>query len=150
MVPHLPAYLLLLPALAAAGDTVPFGQPFSLAVAETTVVGSQLEVAFVGILADSRCPADVLCVWEGDAAAGIMIRPFGRDPEIIVLHTHEAWGRERDLGSWRIVQLGVAPYPASATIPIDPETYVVTLQVDATGPVAGVPTAWGAAKAGYR
>jgi hypothetical protein len=147
---HLLAFLLLLPMLAVAGDPVPFGQPFSLAVAETSIVGFQLEVAFVEILADSRCPADVLCVWEGDAAAKIMIRPIGRDPEIIDLHTHEAWGRERDLGAWRIMLLEVVPYPESATIPIDPATYVVTLQVDAIGPAAGVPTAWGAAKAGYR
>lgn len=150
MARHLFACLLLLPAAALAADGVPFGQPFVLGVNESVVVGAQVAVGFLEVPADSRCPADVLCFWPGDAEVSLLIRPLGRDPEYFVLHTYDDFGRELDLGAWRFSLLDLAPYPATAAIPIDPATYVVTLKVDLLGPVEVAPCRWGAAKARYR
>lgn len=48
----------------ALGDTV------RIVVGQAAVFdGGKLEVAFDTLEADSRCPADAVCVWQGDAAA---------------------------------------------------------------------------------
>jgi hypothetical protein len=152
MVPcRLLACLVLLPVAASAGATVPYGEPFTLAVDQTECVGSgELQIGFSGILADSRCPADALCFWPGDAAASLLVQPAGADPELIVLHTYVDFARQIDFGIWRVILRGVAPYPTSSTVPIDPESYVVTVEVQLLGPVTFARTAWGAAKARYR
>ncbi|MDO9445893.1 MAG: hypothetical protein Q7K37_11305, partial [Dehalococcoidia bacterium] len=42
-----------------------FLQPGERAVFEAG--GERLEVLFVGVTADSRCPVDVTCIWAGEA-----------------------------------------------------------------------------------
>jgi hypothetical protein len=145
------ACLLLLPVATTAGAAVPYGEPFTLAVEQAESVGTDgLLVGFAGLLEDSRCPADVLCFWPGDAAASLMIQPAGQDPEFIVLHTFADFARQIDIGLWRIILHGVMPYPASIMVPIDPAAYEVTVEVQLLGPVEITRTTWSAAKARYR
>ena len=152
MVPRrLLACLLLLPVAASAGAAVPYGEPFTLAVGQAAAVGpGNLLVGFVEVLEDSRCPADVVCFWPGDAAASLLVQPLGADPVFIVLHTYYDFDRQLDIGLWRIILHGVMPYPMSIMTPIDPASYVVTVEVQLLGPVVITPTTWGAAKARYR
>lgn len=46
-----------------------FLQPGERAVFEAD--GERLEVLFVGVTADSRCPVDVTCIWAGEARVAL-------------------------------------------------------------------------------
>jgi len=94
-----------------------------------------VEIGFLAIREDSRCPADVQCVWAGNAAAEISVGPAdGRmgPTHPLVLNT----GIEPQSGealSTRVTLLEVRPEPVS-TQPIPPAQYVVRLAVARVGP----------------
>ncbi|MBU0741448.1 hypothetical protein KKG45_08235 [bacterium] len=141
---------LCLIAAAAAAASVPLGEPFVLGVGESVAVGDGgLVVGFNAILADSRCPVEALCFWEGDAEAQLWADAPVDPPLTFVLHTT----LEPHLittGHFRIELLWVAPYPTIATVPIDPGTYEVTLVALSTAPTANEPATWSTVKALYR
>ncbi|MDH3457612.1 MAG: hypothetical protein OER90_12310, partial [Gemmatimonadota bacterium] len=60
----------LLLAAACTSATAPtVGEEFQLAVGERVSIPEEnLWLRFLGIASDSRCPSDVVCVWEGDGA----------------------------------------------------------------------------------
>lgn len=50
------------------------GQEFSLSIGQSVVItGEDLEIRFVEVSEDSRCPKDVTCVWEGRVIALVEI-----------------------------------------------------------------------------
>ena len=50
------------------GPTVPMNRQFTLAPQEAAAIeGTGRRVQFVGVNGDSRCPADAICIWVGDA-----------------------------------------------------------------------------------
>jgi len=137
-----------LPALATA--SVPLGQPFTLAVGEAAEVGDGgLSVGFEEILEDSRCPMDAYCFWEGNAEAALWAAlPIG-DVDHFSLHTTlEPQFYLKDI--FRITLLWVAPYPASSTVPIPPETYEVMLVVVRVGVTETEFLTWSTLKTLYR
>ena len=77
------------------------GQPFTLALGGVAAVsGADVEIRFVRVADDSRCGADVVCVWEGNARIEIEARslPAGvadlyslnttLDPKRVVVGSH--------------------------------------------------------------
>ncbi|MEK7667853.1 MAG: hypothetical protein AAB409_04320 [Gemmatimonadota bacterium] len=89
---------------------------------------SVMRISFLGVRADSRCPVDVVCVWQGDAEVEIGVR-FGMGPTVpYVLHTGVA-PRSVDLGLYRITLVGLRPTPVSTT-PIPPDCYVAELRLE--------------------
>ena len=105
------------------------GDTFRLPVGGMARVGRDgLLVAFRGVSTESRCPTDVTCVWEGDAAVRLNVtvgrmawRPIdlhtGIDPRSIEFQGHTI----------RLVSLEPSP---TSDEPIDPARYVATLRVD--------------------
>jgi hypothetical protein len=103
-------------------------QPFTLSPGQTAQVeGTGLTVTFESVTADSRCPVDVTCVWEGDAKVAIeVLTPTPRaDHE---LHTSGRDGREASHGAYRITLVKLEPAPRS-TATISPGDYRATLVV---------------------
>ena len=47
------------------------GRPFAHAVGETVLLEQGLGVSFTSVIGGSRCPSDVVCVREGNAAIAI-------------------------------------------------------------------------------
>lgn len=89
---------------------------------------SVMGVSFLGVLSDSRCPVDVLCVWQGDAEVEIGVR-FGEGPTVpYVLHTGVE-PRSVDVRLYRITLVRLRPAPVSTTT-IPPESYVAELRVE--------------------
>lgn len=70
-----------------------------------------LQVTYVRLVSESRCPANAVCVWEGDAAVRIAARAVGvamdttihtaLDPKVIAI------------GSNQVSLLEVQPYPGA-------------------------------------
>ena len=105
------------------------GRPFELAVGQTATFGRDgLEVGFKGVPSDSRCPADVMCVWEGDAHVQIWAHDPDRAQTDLDLHTFRGYEREASFGPYVIRLLQVVPYPRTDT-ELDPDDYTVTLVV---------------------
>lgn len=110
------------------GPTVPLNEQFTLAPGELAhVQPAATTVQFVGVTGDSRCPANAICIWLGDAT--VHLRIFGgRAPSDYELHTGDSQRRSvlhRDL---RIELIQLQPYPFSSRT-IDPSDYRATMLV---------------------
>jgi hypothetical protein len=110
------------------GPAVPLSERFVLAPGGTAAIAKAgINVQFVGVSGDSRCPADAFCIQGGDAIVEVRVLDGGA-AVLYELHTGDkqrASAPHRDL---RIELLDVQPYPFSAR-PIDASDYRVTLVV---------------------
>jgi len=111
----------------APNSTVPLGTDFTLAPGESAAVnGESLQLTFVKLTGDSRCPANVQCVWAGSA--------------VIAVHTTSSVGT-RDLPLETLVArdtatvdgflvrlVSVTPAPLT-TDPIPPASYRATMRI---------------------
>jgi hypothetical protein len=114
------------PSTEVAGDAaVPLGQPFALAVGETAVLEDGLDVRFAWLVGDSRCPADVVCVWEGNAEVAIEVAMAGKDRASLRLNTNPGFATEATYLAYTVELIGLEPYPRTDS-PTD-EPYRATL-----------------------
>jgi hypothetical protein len=103
------------------------GEPFTLAPGETAQVeGTGFAVTFESVSADSRCPSDVTCVWEGDAVVLVSLRPATTSPR--ELHTSGRFATEAEVDGYRVRLVELAPVPRSGASPA-PSAYRLTLVV---------------------
>lgn len=104
------------------------GSDFELSPSQSAVVdGGALRVTFVKVSADSRCPADVQCVWAGDAATALILGSANGETTTATLHTtltpHSVMS-----GAYDVALVGVKPAPRQgSTIP--QASYVATFRV---------------------
>jgi len=113
----------------APSNEVSTDQELELGPGQSALVGPEpLKVTFDGITADSRCPPEVQCVWEGDAVARVMAATGTQEPAVYELHTNTGFTTQVDHGGYRIRLSAVAPVP-HAGVEIDPKSYVITLLV---------------------
>jgi hypothetical protein len=110
-----------------AGIDAVLGQPFTLRIGQTAALaGTSLTVRLQAVPADSRCPADVQCVWSGNARVDLRAAGAG-----VSLNTHEE-PRAATVGEYRIELIDLAPLPKS-TESIAPASYAATLRVTRPG-----------------
>jgi hypothetical protein len=114
------------------------GQPFTLKVGNQVRVAhpkakDRLEIRFLRVSEDSRCPSDVVCVWEGNAQIQLELALEGRGKTVIALNS-ALKPQEAIFAAFRIKLLSLEPYPKS-TRPIHPRKYRAKLIVeDANSP----------------
>lgn len=105
------------------------GREFRLrAQQQVTLKGESLRIKFVGVKEDSRCPADVKCVWAGNAAVRIDVSIRGRGSKSLALNT-TGNSPPLDYRGYKIRLVELSPYPRSNR-KIAEGDYVVTLLVD--------------------
>ncbi len=107
------------------------GEPFQLRVGERAVIESaDLDVRFLEVAGDSRCPSNalILCIWEGDAAIVVETSPKDADALHHTLHTNLE-PMSVSLGSVRLILQQLDPYPEDVT-PIPTGEYRATFVVD--------------------
>jgi hypothetical protein len=109
---------------------------FELEYGQTAVLPSgRLSITFAAVIGDSRCPSDVVCVWEGEATIGFQVIAAPADTHIVTLTLRPGCAYRCDpdnavldtLG-YRFQLLAVDPYPVS-TVHTPVEDYRVTLGV---------------------
>jgi hypothetical protein len=118
--------LLIAVALAACGrgGAATLNEPIQLAPGEWANFESEnLEVKFVGIDEDSRCPNDVTCVWAGEVVVRLALRRDSRNKEVSVKETQ---GLAVD--GYTIDILQVLP-PRASSGPVALADYRVTLKI---------------------
>jgi hypothetical protein len=108
----------------------PIGEPFRLAPgAIAWLEDDQLLVAFVGVVAESRCPEDVQCIVAGDAALELWVRRPPAERLGFTLHTDPALGDAFGYAGHTIRLLQLAPRPR-VDHPVLPADYRATLLVE--------------------
>lgn len=114
--------------------TAVLGEQFQLKLNQTVSIESEnIMVRFVKVVEDSRCPADVVCVWEGQVK---ILVDVNRDQD----HTNSFNLTSRAGESFNIEVfdgysmslLKVEPYPESSKT-IEPSEYIATLTVTKAG-----------------
>jgi hypothetical protein len=107
--------------------TIPPDQQLTLAPGGSAPInGTSLTLGFVGVAADSRCPADALCIQGGDALVRIVVH--GTTSADYELHTGDASRASALREGWRITLVGLQPYPFSSRT-IQPEEYRATFAI---------------------
>jgi hypothetical protein len=125
---------------AGAMEAVRLNRPFTLKTGQqVTAKGTRLRIKFAAVEEDSRCPANVTCVWAGNAAVRLELSTDGRDRESLTLNTARSSTLvgERQYRGYTVRLVGLNPYPQSAQ-KIAAHDYVVTLLISkgrATGTV---------------
>jgi hypothetical protein len=70
-----------------------------------------LRITFEGVEADSRCPMDVQCFWEGDAVVVVRASEPSRPAAALELHTSGRFPREGTYGRHRVQLVSLTPQP---------------------------------------
>ena len=96
---------------------------------ELPVGGSVVRILFARVVEDSRCPIDVVCVWEGNALVELGIRA-GMGPTFPLQLNTALQPRAIEWNGVRVTLLEVQPAPR-ASQPTRPEDYVVRILVEA-------------------
>ena len=118
--------ILIAVALAACGrgGAATLNDPIQLAPGQWVhFKAEKLEVKFVGIDSDSRCPHDVACVWAGEVVVRLTVRKDGRTTEVGIKETESL-----PVEGYTVSVLQVLP-PRASSQPIAPGDYRVTLKV---------------------
>jgi hypothetical protein len=97
-----------------------------LHVGEHVIIGN-VEVTFIRVASDSRCPVDVTCVWTGNAAVELSVGPvIGEAPLYPLTLNTDVDPREADAWGLHVALVDLEPKLRSSDR-IDPRGYVVTL-----------------------
>jgi len=97
---------------------------------ELPVGGSVVKIVFARVVEDSRCPIDVVCVWQGNAVAELGIR-MGMGPTFPLQVNTTLEPRSVEWNGIRITLLELQPAPR-ASVPTRPEDYSVKIRVEST------------------
>ncbi len=77
--------------------------------ASTTVKGEAIEIEFVGVSEDSRCPSDATCAWAGEVKIKLAVR-LGTEPPV---QREVLEGRSTVIEPYRLTITRVLPDPIS-------------------------------------
>ena len=118
-------------------NTFSLGDSFSLAVGQSASVdGEDLVIKFIDVIADSRCPSGVECIWQGEVACLVEITHSGTGQQKVLTHrglTQEL--SKAEFGSYQLIY-SVEPYPEAGKA-IKKSAYRLNLLVTKTLPVSG-------------
>jgi hypothetical protein len=106
----------------------------TLGVGESAVIGpNDASVTFVGVPHDSRCPSDVVCIWEGQGVVRLRLDAPGEESEFVEASVFgdcpgagAGCAPPVDSLGYRFQVLDLDPYPLS-DVTIEDSSYVVTL-----------------------
>lgn len=101
----------------------------TLKVGETLRYDSELEITFLGVRKDRRCPINAACLTQGDAVVALRVKAGNQAPRNVRIHTNL---KPRKL----VIPANEFP-PGMAGIP---KSYVISIARLTPLPMAGKPT----------
>lgn len=109
------------------------GEQFVVRLGERAVLGEGgLSLSFGEVVEDSRCPANAMCVQQGQAVvAGELVAGGAPAPYRLTLGANEA-DAALTAGDYTVRVVALDPYPGTAE-QIAPEDYRLTLLVEKAG-----------------
>ncbi len=112
------------------GDEARPGEEFSLLIGQSVeITGGNLDIKFVEVSEDSRCPRDVTCVWAGRVTAVVEISTGDSSQQLNLSQPGltDAPAREK-YGGYELTYK-VEPYPEKAEVEITADEYRLLLIV---------------------
>lgn len=112
------------------GIKIGLGQDFFLRIGgSVSIEGSGLDVKFLEVTADSRCPIGVVCVWEGRVSCLVEVNYRESLCQIILTAPGlRWWPSEGTFGEYQILYR-VEPYPQAGTR-ISRDEYRLALRIN--------------------
>ena len=105
-------------------------EEITLRVGEHRFLARQgVEVGFERVASDSRCPARVVCVWEGEASLELWVRRIAGSRESVGISMPGSQPSSVETADHRISALALAPYPQEPGR-IPESTYRLKLRVE--------------------
>ena len=87
------------------------GTEFTLSVGEgATIAGEDLQVVFVEVISDSRCPTGATCIWAGEASCLIDITDGDATQSKVLTQPGASTPATTDYASYEIA-FDILPYP---------------------------------------
>lgn len=106
------------------------GEEISLHIGQSVVItGEDLEIRFVEVSEDSRCPKDVICVWEGRVVAVIEITSGNSLQQLKLIQPGLTEEPAAETHQEYQLTFKVEPYPEAAT-ELAADGYTLVLIVD--------------------
>ena len=88
------------------------GEEFSLRIDQSVVItGEDLEIRFVEVSEDSRCPKGVTCVWEGRVSTVVEISADGSSQQLKLIQPGLTEKPSRETHKEYQLTFKVEPYP---------------------------------------
>lgn len=89
------------------------GQEFSLPIGDSVLIeGEELQIKFLEVVGDSRCPRGVTCVWEGEVSCRVEVTYQDTLQSVILTEPGlTSWPPEELFKEYKITY-HVEPYPA--------------------------------------
>ena len=97
---------------------------------QRSVTGTPIKVKFLEMVEDSRCAADVQCVWAGNAKIKVEVMK-GNKSEVMELNSALP-NPDGEFAGYRFKLMKLTPAPRS-NIRIDQSKYTATIEVTKTG-----------------
>lgn len=113
------------------------GDVFTLGPGQEAVIQSEdLHVRFDSVVEDSRCPAQVVCVWSGQARVAVTVWRDQEVPVTLEFNTNPAPAENQQAltySTYTIRLESLDPYPQSPEQPIEQSEYRATMQISTVG-----------------
>jgi hypothetical protein len=105
------------------------GEKFNLAIGQSaTITGEGMQIRFVKIIGDSRCPQSVECFWAGEVSSQINITYDGSTYEKVLTQLDASATAQTNFGNY-IITFGLQPYPQAGK-KIQDKDYRLELQIN--------------------
>jgi len=125
----LPLVLLIVAGCGPAADI--FANPgitFTLAIGQSASLnGEDLDIRFVSVIGDSRCPAGVVCIWAGEASCMVEITYADKVFEKVLTQPGLTEPAQADFANYTIA-FDLKPYPEAGK-KIKDEDYRLDLNI---------------------
>ena len=94
-----------------------------------TIIVDGTRIRFDVVESDSRCPTDVVCVWEGDAVARFVVEQTAAPSSALTLQLHTSLQPKSGTAhGFRIELLALQPYPRASTA-TKPDEYIASVKI---------------------
>ncbi|MBK8943960.1 MAG: hypothetical protein IPM32_01695 [Ignavibacteriae bacterium] len=88
-----------------------------------------ISIQFAELVGDSRCPLDVMCVWEGDAEVKLVFSKNNNSEEFTLHTAINYYNVDTLLFGYKIQLLEVNPYP-KLNVEIPPKDYKLKIKIE--------------------
>ena len=88
--------------------------------AKGTISENKLTLCFDSLIADSRCPANAICIWQGTATARFSLTKNKETVTFVLstLNTPPTYIKDTILLGYKIEFINLSPYPGTEAAPV--------------------------------
>ena len=127
--------VLLIPLLSGCGDTVKasLDSQFTLSPGQSVnIAGESMDIKFIGITQDSRCPTGVECIQAGNVSCNIDITQNGSRNHILLTETGGPGASQGYMSQKYMLVFNISPYPEAGKT-ISKSDYRLSMTVSKLG-----------------